>query len=228
MNANNLYSTLLKAHGVRPQRWPGAGGAYFYWVDKSGACVTARDVESVYVTRLDQLSIAQWTALAADVAALIKAEEDEKPKAEPVEPLPPAPEGQQWRWTLSHVDRDGFRVFTLDNRAASHKAWEALAEKSLAAMFKNNTVRGLREVYGPNVVETLRVDPVLCWMNGDRAPGINPRMNEYHPDLDTSASDKEARDRIATAFAGGGGRVVRKMPVRLSFGRVIRTNRTNM
>lgn len=218
MNANSLYSTLLKAHGVRPQRWHGAGGAYFYWVDRANGAVTADGVESVYVTRLDQLSVAQWTALAAEVAALIKAEEDEKPKAEPVEPLPPAPEGQHWRWTLTHVDDEGFRVFTLDNRAASHKAFEALAEKALAAMFRNNTVRGLREVYGPHIIETLRVDAVLCWSNGDRAPGRKGRANEYHPHLDLKSSEED-REKFAKAFEGSGGRVIRKVPVKLSFGR---------
>lgn len=72
------------------------------------------------------------------------------------------------RYAITHCDAEGTRRHTFASE--DHYTTEQQANKALAATLANNSADKLRQLFGPYVIETLKVKPVRCYANGYVTP----------------------------------------------------------
>ncbi len=82
--------------------------------------------------------------------------------------------GAVTRYAITHCDADGSRRLTFNSNARDTYATAAQAQKHLNAVCSANSADKLIGIYGPHVLDTLRVQPITCYSHGDPAPGGDP------------------------------------------------------
>ena len=78
------------------------------------------------------------------------------------------------RYAITHCDANGSRRLTFNSNSRDTFATKEQAQKHLAAVAATNSADNLRDIYGPHVMKTLKVQPITCYESGDPAPGDEP------------------------------------------------------